>query len=152
MGELRSRLDALGKRCRHYDARNSIVDPEKTCGIGHPIRKIVKAAAGTDLGMAFMLPCHPGPERKADCPSYDPKTDEEIAADKLRMKAATEKFIERLPKIAAMKRKMVKHELSFAKATCPWCEVKDALHLTCALSVNNHVHGKCSKCGQGFME
>lgn len=150
-GGISERLAALGPSCRHYDPRGGIANDED-CKIGHPIRKIVTAANGSDLGIAFMFPCRPGPECKADCPSYDPKTDAERAEDRKRLDEAMDRFTERLPKIGAMKRKMVDNKLSRAKATCPWCEAKDTFILTCALSVNNHVHGRCSECGEGFME
>lgn len=152
MGMISERFAELGPSCRHYDPRGGICSGED-CKIGHPIRNIVKAANGGDeMGMAYMLPCRPGPERKADCPSYDPKTDEEIAEQRADMDRAMNAFVERLPKIAAMRRKMVANRLETAKATCPWCEESDAFKLTCAVGYNNHVHGKCVSCGEGFME
>ena len=146
------RMAALGPRCRHHTPVAGIHGGNE-CGIGHPIRKIVHAANGnSSSGIAFMLPCHPGPERKANCPSYDAQTPEELEAKRARSDAMVQAFLKRLPKIAEMKRKMVAGNLRTAKATCPWCEAKDAFKLSCNIAGNKHVHGNCSSCGEGFLE
>lgn len=146
------RMAALGPRCRHHNPRAGI-QGHNECERGYPIRKIVHAANGnSSLGIAFMMPCHPGPECKANCPGYDPKTPAEIAEQKARQVASIDAFIKRLPKISEMKRKMIAGNLSSAKATCPWCEAKDAFRLSCNIGGNKHVHAKCELCGEGFIE
>ena len=146
-----SRFDRLGKSCRHHDPLAGIQKGED-CKLGHNIRKIVTTKNGGPEGLAFKMPCRPGPECLADCPSYDPRTDKEIAERKKAISLEMDLFVERLPKIAAMKRKMIANNLSSAKATCPWCDKVDAFKLSCAVGYNNHVHGKCASCGKGFME
>ena len=149
--DLQARAAGLGKRCRHHDPRAGI-----TCGadckIGHPIREIVAKAAGSDVGIAFMLPCHPGPERKAECPDYDPKTPEELAAERAAFDAHVDRTIKLIKAAGEWRRKMVENGLTAATATCPNCGMKDGVALTCALGVNNHLWAKCRGCGAGFIE
>ncbi len=144
-------LSKHGPRCRHHQPLRGIQSGEE-CAIGHPIRKIVAAAAGTDVGMAYMLPCYPGPERKADCPSYDPKTDAERAAEEVERRERMAKTLAALPKLNAMKSKMIANGLETAKASCPWCGEKNALQIICNIRGNQHMHARCRACDTGIIE
>lgn len=145
------RFSALGKVCRHFRPRDSLNN--KGCAIGHPVEKIVMAANGDSrTGIAFMFPCRPGPERKAECPSYDPKTDDEIADEQARMKARMDAFIKAMPVINAIRATMIEGRIARQTADCPWCNTPGALHLSCAIGHNNHLSAKCAECGEGFIE
>ena len=151
MGTPQDRMAAIGKSCRHWQPRDSLHN--KGCAIGHPIEKIVFAANGNDrLGMAFMFPCRPGPEKKADCPNYDPKTDAEIEAEKAAMRDRMDAFVKALPIISAVRATMVKGKIGRQVIDCPWCNTPAALHVYYAIEVNNHLSAKCKECGEGFIE
>ncbi|WP_288927329.1 hypothetical protein [uncultured Maritimibacter sp.] len=151
MGEVSATLDACGKRCRHYNFLRG-VRRENECGIGHPIRRIVTEKAGTDQGMVFMLPCTAPPNPVAECPDYDPKTDEEIAAQRAEMSAHMDKVLVVMSAAAGWRKKMIANNLPTASVTCPSCGEKDAMKVSCALEVNNHLRCHCSNCEIGFME
>ncbi len=68
------------------------------------------------------------------------------------MSARMDRFVSGLSQINGMKAKMIARRLPRAVATCPWCGEKDALRLTVALNVNNHMCASCRSCGEGFME
>lgn len=146
-----ARIAELGNPCRHYSPLKGIQSGED-CGIGHPIRDIVIRKCGSDLGLAYKLPCRPGPEKAATCPSYDPRTDDEIAARKDEMSKRMDKIVAGLGKLSEMRKKMIAHRLRTATATCPWCDGKDALRISCAIDYNNHIRAQCGECGEGMIE
>lgn len=142
-------MPKLGTACRH----SRRVGIECVCGIGHPIEKIVIAANGGDLtGIAFMFPCRPGPECKVECQDYDPKTDEEIEAEKAKMQEQMEKFIKAHSALSGIRAIMVKGRVVRDRFDCPWCGEPRALHVNCAIDYNNHLSAKCAECGIGFIE
>lgn len=152
MSDLAERFSQLGPKCRHWSALAHI-RRENGCGIGHPIAKIVTAANGGDsAGLLLMLPCKPGPDAKAKCPDYDPKTAEELAADRAAMDASIARFLKGMPVFNALREEMVAGGVSAKTIDCPYCDAVGAMHVTCAIGVNNHLWAKCSACGEGFME
>jgi hypothetical protein len=148
---IQDRIAALGKSCRHWRPRDSLHN--KGCAIGHPIEKIVMAANGGErTGIAYMFPCRPGPERKADCPDYDPKTDAEIAAEKDALRKRMDDFVKVLPVINALRTTMAANKIARQIVDCPWCNTPASLHVSCAVGYNNHLSAKCKECGEGFIE
>lgn len=143
------RMAQCGRVCRHH-RREGI---ETVCAIGHPIEKIVIAAnGGRRTGIAFMFPCRPGPECKAQCPNYDPKTDDEIAEEKAALKLRMDAFVKGLSAMGLIRETMVKDKIARDIFDCPWCGTPRALHVTCAVGYNNHLSAKCKDCGEGFIE
>lgn len=137
----------LGRTCRHYSPLG------ETCRIGHPIKKIVTAAnGGSNFGIAYMLPCRPGPDRKAECPQYNPQTDAEVEADNQETRKAMDRFLAAGPAIANIRSTMVAGNIGRQIVDCPFCNHPRAFHVTCAVGYNNHLHGKCAECGEGFIE
>lgn len=146
-------FEGLGKTCRHYSALDAITRDRNCCAIGHPIRKIVVAAnGGSDFGIGYMFPCRPGPERKADCPSYDPRSDAEIEAGKAKIKASMDRLIEAMPVFSNLRAVMVKGRIARQAVDCPFCNWPNGLHVTCAIDSNNHLSAHCARCGEGFVE
>lgn len=143
-------LPPLGPPCRHL--KGNLLLTQQPCGIGHPIRKIVEAAAQGRCGTAFMYPCRPGPRRIADCPSYDPKTAEEIAADRIKADAAFTKVKAALPAAWAIKAQMIAAGKTSGIFDCPACGKTDGFSATVALGYNNHMRGHCFACGFGVIE
>lgn len=87
-----------------------------------------------------------------DCPELDRKTDAEVEASRAKAREAMSRLVKAMPKLDAMRKKMIAHNLTTAKATCPFCGEKDALSVSLALGYNNHMSAKCSSCGEGFIE
>lgn len=142
----------LGPTCRHYSQMKMLTD-RQPCSIGHPILKIVTAANGKSaFGIGYMLPCRPGPERKAECPDYDTKTPEEIAADQASLRAAMDRFIAALPVLNSLRSTMIEGRIARMIADCPFCTQPRSLHVTCAIGHNNHMSACCTECGQRFIE
>lgn len=148
---LSERAAACGKPCKHYDSRGSLLSGN-ACKIGHPIRKITMDAAGTEVGLHFLMPCSASPEAVVSCPDFraftpeeDAERDREFAASMQRSRA----FIAKLPE---WRRWMVANGKPQAKATCPCCGERGAVVVTCAIDCNQHVHARCTKCGVGVME
>ena len=142
----------LGRSCRHHDPRGGIVYG-KDCRIGHPIRKIVCAANGnSNSGIAYMMPCRPGPLRKANCPSYDPETDAEIAEEDRRMSKKMDLFVKALPFFNAVRSTMIEGKIASKIEDCPFCNAPQKMHVSCAIGFNNHLWATCDDCGEGFME
>lgn len=151
MSAISERMAVLGPRCRHYDPRAGIVNGQD-CRIGFPIRKIVGEKAGTTVGLAYMLPCHPGPERQADCPSYDPKTEDEIAAERASVSRLMDETLKMIAAAPRWKRLMVAKGKATARANCPCCGGEGTVRLTCAIGNNRHLSANCSECSIGFRE
>ena len=140
--------------CRHFKGFRGTLCGD-ACALGRDPRAWVARICGTDHGLFYKVPCtKQGDEHKPvfDCPGVDRKTQEDVDADRAAMSARMDRFVKALPVINKMRDKMVKNRLPSARATCPWCEAKDALMVTCAIGVNNHIHCKCESCGEGFME
>ena len=146
----------LGRACRHFSGLNFMRgdgDDCKACAIGHPIRKIVISAnGGTHHGIAYKTPCRPGPERAAECPNYDPQTDEEIAAERDRMREHMDRFVKALPVLNAIRSTMIDGKIARDVVDCPFCGTAKALHVSVAIGYNNHMRAKCKECGDGFIE
>lgn len=143
----------LGRACRHFLAREAIIGDGKCCKIGHPIRKIVIAAnGGSNHGIAYKFPCRPGPERKADCPDYDPKTDAVIAEGKARIRAQMDRLVAAMPALNGLRATMIKGRIGRTIVDCPFCGSERAAHVTCAIEVNDHMSMRCKECGEGFIE
>jgi hypothetical protein len=114
----------------------------------------IRCNGGSNLGIGLRLPCTKQGDEKPlfDCPELDRKTDAEVDAERAEMKAAMDRLITALPKLNAMRAKMIANNLPSAVATCPWCDEKDALRVNVALSANNHMRAQCKACGEGFIE
>ncbi len=144
---------SLGRACRHFLAREALVGDGQCCKIGHPIRKIVTAAnGGSTFGLAYMFPCRPGAERKAECPNYDPETDAEIEAGKAAMRAQMDRLVKALPILNSLRATMVEGRIAREVVDCPFCGSVRQLHVTCAIDYNNHMSARCAECGEGFIE
>lgn len=140
--------------CRHF-TRLGLIQNKPACALGWDVRKwAAKCNGGSEHGILKRLPCtaQTGEKPLFDCPSVDRETDEEVEAQRLAMKEAVDKFVATMPKLDAMRKKMIANDLSSAKATCPWCDAKDALRVTCAIGYNNHLRASCVECGKGFIE
>jgi hypothetical protein len=150
--ELSERMAKLGRACRHYDPIGGIRD-NADCRIGHPIRKIVtNANGGDDTGLAFMLPCRPGPDRKADCPSYDPRSDAEMAEIAAQCESRVTEFVEALPEITAIRAALMVSIEPCGDFACPFCGLVGTFRATIARGYNDHMSGQCSSCEKGFIE
>lgn len=143
----------LGRACRHFLAREALIGDGQCCKIGHPIRKIVMAAnGGSSFGMAYMFPCRPGPDRKAECPDYDPKTDAEIEASKAALRDKMDRLVKAMPVLNELRATMIAGQVSRQIVDCPFCNATGRLHVTCAIGSNNHMSARCAECGEGFIE
>lgn len=140
--------------CRHY--LGLYPDDRPSCAQGWDVRKwAVKCNGGSEHGIGLRLPCTKqteGAKPLWDCPSLDRKTDEEVAQRRKEMDEHMSKFVAGLGKVEEMRKKMIANTLSSAVATCPWCGKKDALRVSCAIGVNNHMSAKCTDCEMGFIE
>lgn len=140
--------------CRHF--LGMFPDKRPSCAMGRDVRAwAIRCNGGSNLGIGLRLPCtKPVSDERPlfDCPELDRKTDEEFEAERKALKEHMDRFIKTMPKLNKMKRKMIANGLSTAKATCPWCDEKDALHVSVALDVNNHMRAQCSACKEGFIE
>jgi len=140
--------------CRHFQGLFS--DSRPSCAKGRDVRAWARRCnGGSDFGIALRLPCTKKISDETplfDCPELDRKTDEEIEAERAALRVHMDRFVAGLSAINEMRRKMVAHKLSSAKATCPWCGVKDALQVGCAIGANNHMRAHCTSCGEGFIE
>lgn len=152
MSGLSERTARLGPACRHWNGL-AFFRGEGGCGIGHPIRKIVIAAnGGNQVGIAFMLPCKPGPDAKAKCPNYDPRTAEELAEIEREIEQRTTAFLKNMHVFNDLRKEMVAEKASARTIDCPFCSAAGTMHVTCAIGINNHMWAKCSACREGFME
>lgn len=143
----------MANACRHF--LGLFPGNRPSCSQGWNVREwAVRCNGGSEFGIALRLPCTKMSDGKPlfDCPSLDRKTDEQVAKERAEMSAHMDRVMSAMPKLAAMKRKMVANSLTRVKATCPWCEERDALKVTCAIGVNNHIHARCKSCGEGIME
>lgn len=138
------------RKCRHFVFWRT--RGENPCGLGHPIMKIAAARAGTEYGILKRLPCTTSPNPLADCPSYNPKTDAEIEADREALSREMDRVLLVFKAAGGWRKKMVAYGLRRAKVTCPACGEKDAMRVSCALGYNNHMRCHCEKCGAGFIE
>lgn len=139
--------------CRHYLGMR--FDGQKSCALGWDVRqRAVENNGGSEFGIGLRLPCtKPNSETPLfECADLDRKSDEEVEAGRASMKDRMDRIVQALPKVQKMKRKMVANGLKSAKATCPWCDEKDGLSLSCAVDYNQHVRVHCRACGEGFME
>lgn len=143
----------LGRSCRHFLAREAVIGDGKCCKIGHPIRKIVIAAnGGSNFGIAYKFPCRPGPQKVADCPDYDTKTDAEIEASKAEVLEQMDRLVKALPALNNLRATMIKGQVASTIVDCPLCGSERSAHVTCAIKVNNHMAMRCKECGEGFIE
>ena len=144
-----------GNACRHFLGMHFGSRP--SCAKGRDVRAwAIRCNGGDNLGIGLRLPCtRRDPSAAAplfDCPELDRRTDDEVAQREADARAAIALVLSAMPKLYEMKAKMIANGLSTAKATCPWCGEKDALRASVALGVNNHMHARCTKCNEGFME
>ena len=152
MTDLAAKTAQPGPACRHWKPLLHI-HGENGCLIGHPIAEIVtKANGGDSAGLFFMLPCRPGPEAKAKCPDYDPRTPEELAAIEAEMNRRMDAFVRVLPAFNTLREEMVAAGELVRTIDCPWCGAAEAVTATCAIGINNHMHAHCSACKEGFIE
>ncbi len=141
----------FGPTCRHFRPAESLSN--RGCGIGHPIEKIVFAANGSSrTGMAYMMPCRPGPACKAECPDYDPKTPQEIEEQKQRIRAQMDRLVQNMKWFSLRKAEMIAAAQASRKDDCPLCGAQGAMRLTVAIGNNCHMSAHCSACGEGFIE
>ena len=141
-----------GRSCRHYRPQQGLTGGN-CCAIGHPITKIVIAAnGGSNFGIAYMMPCSPTPQRKADCQNYDPKTEAEIAEASERLRAQMDRLVKALPALHDVRATMVTGRIARQVIDCPFCNQPRSLHVTCAIDHNGHMSARCKECGEGFIE
>lgn len=139
--------------CRHF--MGMYPDNRPSCAKGRNIRAwALRCNGGSNLGIGLRLPCTKqfGEKPLFDCPDLDRRTDEEVEQMRAEMRAKMDAIVGAMPELQSMKDKMIANNLATAKATCPWCEEKDALKIGVALGVNNHMRAHCSACGEGFIE
>ncbi len=141
--------------CRHF--LGMYPDPRPQCAMGRDVRAwAVRCNGGSNFGIGLRLPCTRQSDDAEpplfDCPELDRKTDVEIEESRRAMIEHMDKIMSGMAALNEMKRKMIANNMPTAKATCPWCREKDALHLSVALSVNNHMRAHCEKCGEGLIE
>lgn len=147
-----SSLTDIGPACRHYDPRAGIVEG-KDCDLGHNVReRVVEANNGSEIGIAYRLPCRPGPKCLLSCDDYNPWTADEIAARKEAMSRTMAALRAAMPRIALIRATMVEGRIQRQQFDCPFCGDKNTLHATCAVDVNNHLTAVCSSCGRGMIE
>lgn len=141
------------RSCRHFNPQQGLTGNDGACRIGHPIVKIVtKANGGSNHGIAFMMPCRPTEQRKAECQNYDPKTDSEIAESHERMRAHMDRLVKAMPVLNDLRATMIKGRIVRQIVDCPFCNQPNGLHVTCAVDHNNHMSARCKECGEGFIE
>ena len=141
--------------CRHY--LGMYPDNRPSCAMGRDVRAwAVRANGGSTLGIALRLPCTRQREDSEtplfECPELDRKSQEEVDRQREAITARMDRLFAALPKLNAMKAKMIANNLASAVATCPWCDEKDALQIGVALGVNNHMRASCKSCGEGLIE
>lgn len=140
--------------CKHF--LGLFPDNRPACAKGRDVRAwAVRCNGGSEFGIGLRLPCTKKISNEKplfDCPELDRKTDEEVEAVRKELSDRMNKIISAMGELQKMKIKMIANDLPTAKATCPWCGEKDALHLAVALGVNNHMRVQCSKCNEGFIE
>lgn len=141
--------------CRHY--LGLYPDNRPSCAKGRNVRAwAMRCNGGTSSGILLRLPCTKqsvdAEKPLFDCPELDRRTDEEVEQRRAEMRAVMDRLVKAMSKLNAMKEKMIAHQLPTAKDTCPFCGEKDALSVSVALGVNNHMRAQCSSCGEGFIE
>lgn len=141
--------------CRHF--LGMYPDPRPQCAMGRNVRAWAKRCnGGSELGIGLRLPCTKQADDAEkplfDCPELCRKTDAEIEESRAEMRAQMDRLVSNMAAFSAMKRKMIANDLATAKATCPMCGAKDAMRVSVALEVNNHMRAQCSACGEGFIE
>lgn len=141
--------------CRHY--LGLYPDNRPSCAKGRDVRAwAVRCNGGSEFGIGLRLPCTRQREDSEkplfDCPDIDRRTDTEVEEERAALQAQMGRLISAMPKLQAMKLKMVVHNLSSASATCPFCGEKDALSVSVAIGINNHMRAVCSSCKEGFIE
>lgn len=142
-------------RCRHF--LGMFPDSRPQCAMGRDVRAwAVRCNGGSSHGIGLRLPCTKqtafAEKPLFDCPELCRKTDEEVTAERDKLRGRMDLLIGAMPKLQAMKRKMVANNLPTAVATCPFCGSKDSLGVAVALGVNNHMRAHCRDCGEGFIE
>lgn len=141
--------------CRHFRGFG-LFKCEGSCAVGRDIRAWVdRCDKGQHKAPMLEIPCI---KQEADhtplfdCPQLDRETDEEIQERREKSRKEMDFIFSKMNELNELKQKMIRNKLSRAKATCPWCNEKDALKLSVAIGYNNHMHAKCSKCDRGIME
>lgn len=156
MTDIAERSGAIGATCRHFRGRFFLThdgEGREACEKGYPIRKtVVGANGGSEVGIAFMLPCRPGPERKATCPHYDAKTPEEVAEDNRRTDEMMRQAMKLMAAASVWKRTMLVEKRASAVEDCPSCGGVQTVSVSIALGYNNHMACQCKQCGAGFRE
>lgn len=147
------RIASMTNACRHF---LGMLPDRKCCEMGRDIRKnAINANGGSSFGIGLRLPCTAPMSDKPplfDCPDQDRQTDDEVAEHKRKVRAEMDITIKGFSGLRKLKEKMVDRNLSVAKATCVWCEAKDALKLSCNIKGNKHLHVKCDGCGRSVIE
>ena len=135
--------------CRHLTRKGA----KPSCAAGRDIEAWVRRC-GNPQGWGRMLPCTKNAPEKPlfDCPELDRKTNEEVEAERREMSDSMDRFVKGLSALNKMKAKMIANRLPSAVATCPYCGKKDAMRVSVALGVNNHMRARCSACDMGFIE
>lgn len=139
--------------CRHY--LGLYPDDRPACSQGWDVRKWARLGnGGSDSGIGLRLPCtkQSGKKPLFDCPSLCRKTNEEVSAQRQRLSDSMARLASGISKVSEIREEMVQNQESYALKDCPWCGGKSSLEVKCAIGVNNHIHCKCSECGEGFME
>ncbi len=140
--------------CRHF--LGLYPDDRPACAMGRDVRAwAIRCNGGTNFGIGLRLPC----TRKTsdepplfNCPELERRTDEEVKARRDEMRKHMAKIVSGMGELSKMKSKMISNGLRRAKATCPWCGEKDALRISVAIGVNNHMRAQCSNCKEGLIE
>lgn len=136
-------------RCRHFNHVAALRGDADACKIGHPIAKIVKARHPDTRGIN-LFPCF-GRKTAVECPSFDPKTDAEIAADRQRMSEHMTEVVKGLAGLGEIRRRMNTDGQRASEETCVWCGAEGALHVTIS-GYNGHMWALCRECKKGVIE
>ena len=141
--------------CRHF--LGMYPDRRPSCAKGRDVRAwAVRCNGGSDLGIASRLPCtrqsDDAEKPLFDCPELDRRTDQEVAEKDARMRAVMDRLIRALPGLQEIKADMIETSTPTAVERCPFCMAPNALHVSVALGVNNHMSAVCNECGEGFIE
>ena len=121
--------------CRHYVARNTILNRGEVCKKGIQVRDLV---GGDDIGWVLRTPCCAENETDITCDKFDPYSDEELAEQSRELDQAADRMISTLPLSRSLKKEHP--EGGSGETECPCC--KKRLQWTIS-SYNGHISMVC---------
>ncbi|OWV44243.1 hypothetical protein [Mameliella alba] len=141
--------------CRHF--LGMYPDRRPSCAMGRDVRAwAVRCNGGSEFGIGLRLPCTRQSDDTEkplfDCPELDRRTDAEVEASRNSMRVQMGRLIRALPGLHEIKTDMIDKGLASVVERCPFCMEPNALHVSVALGVNNHMRASCASCGEGFIE